>query len=235
MVADIYSRLNRTVLVTAVVLVSANASAASGQSFDCAKATSAVEKMICSDTELKALDTRMAQLYAQALKVVPAAEEPGLRSEQRDWITTRDACATASEPRRNCVSYAYTQRNSRLDGLRTSTAAAASEGPLTLTPGQAPATYKGTVVGRGDVTYTVPGRKGQTLGVDLQTTSTSLYFNVLPAGSEEAVYASDRGETGNKAAIVLPADGDYRVMVYLFRNEARRGTKAAFTISLSLK
>ena len=114
-------------------------------------------------------------------------------------------------------------------------AAATSAGPTTLTPGQAPAIHKGTVVGRGDVTYTVPGRKGQTLVVDLQTTSTSLYFNVLPAGSEEAVYASDRGETGNKAAIVLPADGDYRVMVYLFRNEARRGTKAAFTISLSLK
>ena len=58
---------------------------------------------------------------------------------------------------------------------------------------------------------------------------------MLPAASEEAVYASDRGETGNKAAVVFPADGDYRVMVYLFRNEARRGTKAAFTISLSLK
>jgi len=239
-----YSRLHRTVLVTAVALVSASVSAAFGQSFDCMKATSEVEKMICSDTELKGLDTRMAHLYAQALKAVPAAEQPGLRSEQRDWIETRDACATATEPRRNCVSYAYTQRNSRLEGLLTNAAAktaapgaagAASEGPLTLTPGQAPAIYKGTVVGRGDVTYTVPGRKGQTLVVDLQTTSTSLYFNVLPAASEEAVYASDRGETGNKAAIALPADGNYRVMVYLFRNEARRGTKAAFTISLSLK
>ena len=91
------------------------------------------------------------------------------------------------------------------------------------------------VVGRGEVTYTVPGRKGQTLVVDLQTANTSLYFNVLPAGSEEAVYASDRGATGNQASITLPADGDYRVMVYLFRNEARRGTKAEFTISLSLK
>ena len=115
------------------------------------------------------------------------------------------------------------------------TAAATSAGPTTLTPGQAPAIHQGTVVGRGDVTYTVPGRKGQTLVVDLQTTSTSLYFDVLPAGSEEAVYASDRGATGNKAAVVLPADGDYRILVYLFRNEARRGTKAAFTISLSLK
>lgn len=81
----------------------------------------------------------------------------------------------------------------------------------------------------------MPGRKGQTLVVDLQTANTSLYFDVLPAGSEEAVYASDRSATGNQASITLPADGDYRVMVYLFRNEARRGTKAEFTISLALK
>ncbi len=104
MVPDISSRRSRALLVNALIFVSVSVSAASGQSFDCAKATSAVEKMICSDTELKALDTRMAQLYAQALKAVPVAEQPGLRSEQRDWIKTRDACATAAEPRRNCVS-----------------------------------------------------------------------------------------------------------------------------------
>ena len=110
------------------------------------------------------------------------------------------------------------------------TAAATSAGPPTLTPGQAPAILKGTVVGRGDVYYTVPGRKGQTLGVNLQTTSTSLYSTCFRRRRRKRSTPSDRGETGNKAAVVLPADGDYRVMVYLFRNEARRGTKAAFTI-----
>ena len=249
MAHHITSRLVLTVVFSGFVGVH---SAASGQSFDCVKAASQVEKIICADAELKAADTRMAELYARALKATPAADQAGLRSEQRGWIKTRDQCSTATEPKRNCVSYAYEQRNGRLQGLISSsgtgttapaaatgaapqTSAASTAGRLTLAPGQPPTVQKGTVAGRGDVTYTVPGRKGQTLVVDLQTASTSLYFNVLPAGSEEGIYMSDRGETGNKAAIVLPADGDYRIMVYLFRNEARRGTKAAFTISLSLK
>lgn len=116
-----------------------------------------------------------------------------------------------------------------------SAAAGAADGRVALTVGQAPLVRKGTVVGQVDVTYVVGGRKGQTLVVDLKTASTSLYFNVLPAGSPEALYASDRGETGNTASVTLPADGDYQIVVYLFRNAARRGTKAPFTIALSLK
>lgn len=106
---------------------------------------------------------------------------------------------------------------------------------VVLAAGQPSVVRKGTVVGQEDVPYVVTGRKGQVLTVDLQTTSTSLYFNVLPIGDPEAIYASDRGETGNTASITLPSDGDYRVVVYLFRNAARRGAKASFTLALSLK
>ena len=95
---------------------------------------------------------------------------------------------------------------------------------VVLTAGQPPVVRKGTVVGQDAVTYVVTGSSGQVLTVDLQATSTSLYFNVLPMGDPEAIYASDRGETGNRAAITLPRDGDYRVVVYLFRNAARRGS-----------
>jgi hypothetical protein len=106
---------------------------------------------------------------------------------------------------------------------------------MTLAAGQAGVERKGVVVGRDDRSYVVRLAKGQTLHVELATPSTSLYFNVLPSGSEEALYASDRAETGNKAALVIPADGDYRVLVYLFRNAARRGAKAAFTLKLAVK
>ncbi len=114
-------------------------------------------------------------------------------------------------------------------------ASPAAAGRVALTAGEAPTIRKGTVIGDRDVTYVVSGRKGQTLVVDMKTASTSLYFNVLPAGNPEALYASDRGETGNTASLTLPADGDYQVVVYLFRNAARRGNKAPFTIALSLK
>jgi len=113
--------------------------------------------------------------------------------------------------------------------------APAADTRVALTAGQPPLVRKGTVVGQGDAKYVVSGRKGQTLVVDLKTTNTSLYFNVLPAGNPEAIYASDRGETGNSASVTLPADGDYQVVVYLFRNAARRGAKASFTVALSLK
>lgn len=109
---------------------------------------------------------------------------------------------------------------------------------LTLSPGPssaAPVVRKGTVVGSASHAFQFSGRKGQVVSVDLRSTSTSLYFNLRPAQSLEAVYASDRGETGNKADIVLPADGEYRIDVYLFRSAARRGAKAPYTISIALK
>ncbi len=40
-----------------------------------------------------------------------------LRSQQLRWLKTRNDCETVTEPRRNCVSYAYQQRISYLDAL----------------------------------------------------------------------------------------------------------------------
>ena len=54
------------------------------------------------------------------------------------------------------------------------------------------------------------------------------------AGSLEAIYASDRGDTGNTSEVTLPGDGDYQIDVYLFRSAARRGAKAPFTITVTL-
>jgi hypothetical protein len=106
---------------------------------------------------------------------------------------------------------------------------------MTLAAGQTAIERRGVVVGRDDRSYVVRLAKGQTLNVELATPSTSLYFNVLPSGSEDALYASDRADTGNKASVVVPADGEYRVLVYLFRHAARRGAKAPFTLRLSVK
>ena len=81
--------------------------------------------------------------------------------------------------------------------------------------GGKPAVRKGTVEGHASQSYVVAGRKGQKLAVDLRSTSSSLYFNLRLAGSPEALYASDRGETGNTSEVTLPVDGDYQIDVYL--------------------
>lgn len=58
-------------------------------SFDCTKAATAVEKLICASPRLAALDAELAETYAAARKRGGEA----LRGEQRTWLKeTRDAC-----------------------------------------------------------------------------------------------------------------------------------------------
>jgi len=75
-------------------------------SFDCRKATGAVEKLLCADPDLARLDRAMAGEYRKAL-VGPAAGKQ--RDLQRMWIRSRNDCAKSSDVRR-CVEAAYQHR-----------------------------------------------------------------------------------------------------------------------------
>lgn len=79
-------------------------------SFDCAKASSTSEKLICSDAELAGLDARLAEGYRRLLAM---SDDPtGLKQEQVGWLkTTRNACSTA-----DCMKSAY---QTRIDDLET--------------------------------------------------------------------------------------------------------------------
>lgn len=69
--------------------------AASGPSFDCAKASSRYEKMVCDTPELSALDRQLDGVFKQAL--ARSTEKDVLRAEQRGWIKGRDECWKASD------------------------------------------------------------------------------------------------------------------------------------------
>lgn len=88
-------------------------------SFDCAKASSSVEGMICGSRELSALDVQMAAAY----KAAPASRE--LRATQVEWRkSARDACQEES-----CVAGAYKTRLevlSAMSGAQATAAPAAS-------------------------------------------------------------------------------------------------------------
>lgn len=86
-------------------------------SFDCRQATHEIEKLVCSDAKLSALDQQMAELFSQAMRRAGPADKPELLAEQRGWIKNRNGCAQRSEPRKNCVAEHYSQRNSRLEDL----------------------------------------------------------------------------------------------------------------------
>ncbi|MEB4589780.1 lysozyme inhibitor LprI family protein, partial [Candidatus Thiothrix sp. Deng01] len=89
------------------------AMAASGQaaSFDCAKATTKVEKAICADDGLSSLDDEMAAAYKLALKKGNASK---IKSAQKDWLQERNSCASddsgAYANMQECIKEQYNYR-----------------------------------------------------------------------------------------------------------------------------
>jgi uncharacterized protein len=74
------------------------------RSFDCSKATTNIERMVCSDIELSELDSRLADAYQRNLTGSDSAEQ--LRMEQRLWLRdVRNRC-----PSIDCLRRAYQHR-----------------------------------------------------------------------------------------------------------------------------
>jgi len=99
-------------------------------------------------------------------------------------------------------------------------------------PGASSATLSGTIKGDESIDYVLDARSGQTMSVSLETSNASSYFNVLPPGSEAAIAIGST--TGNTWSGAMPADGDYRIRVYLMRNAARRNESATFTLTVGM-
>ncbi len=91
---------------------------------------------------------------------------------------------------------------------------------------------RGRIRGNESVDYLIAAEAGQRLSVDVSTTNDSLYFNILPQGSEEALFIGST--SGNVADIPVPAAGTYVVRVYLMSNAARRDEGADFALGIGL-
>ncbi|MCJ2046016.1 hypothetical protein MKK58_15990 [Methylobacterium sp. J-078] len=88
----------------AAALVAATfvATPAPAASFDCTKAASKMERLICSDSALGARDEIQSKLYVAALREDP----PGpIKASQRGWLAKAGACGTAA-----CLGDAYDER-----------------------------------------------------------------------------------------------------------------------------
>lgn len=103
----------------ALLAAPAAALAQDGPSFDCARAETGAEKLVCADPALAALDRRVAARFAAALDVArgldagAAEAEATLRAYQRGWIGGRDECWKAADERA-CVEDAYLRREAEL-------------------------------------------------------------------------------------------------------------------------
>jgi uncharacterized protein len=80
-----------------------------GPSFDCNKASGAVEELICEDEGLRGLDLRMAEVFATALEHWPDDEVAVVKANQRGWIKGRNDC-WKSDDIRACVESSYQTR-----------------------------------------------------------------------------------------------------------------------------
>ncbi|WP_420210180.1 lysozyme inhibitor LprI family protein [Burkholderia aenigmatica] len=63
-------------------------------SFDCAKAASKIEKLICSSPETATTDKQLASVYRAA--VATTSDPAALKQQQRDWLKERNACDDAA-------------------------------------------------------------------------------------------------------------------------------------------
>lgn len=71
--------------------------AAERPAFDCAKAEGEVEKLICSDASLAALDRQLDAVYAAATAKAHGKLATGLREDQRGWVKGRNDCWKATQ------------------------------------------------------------------------------------------------------------------------------------------
>jgi uncharacterized protein YecT (DUF1311 family) len=77
-------------------------------SFDCAKAASDVEKLICSNSSLAADDVQLASFYKKNI-AASGADAATIKQGQRAFIATRNKCSTVA-----CISEAYRARYEEL-------------------------------------------------------------------------------------------------------------------------
>lgn len=88
--------------------------AADGPSFDCQSAEpGSIEKLVCKDDDLAALDRKLAEVYASARQIAANEQPPTLKAEQRGWIKGRNDCWKSSD-RRECVENNYRLRIAEL-------------------------------------------------------------------------------------------------------------------------
>jgi len=94
------------------------------------------------------------------------------------------------------------------------------------------ATMKESVKGYDTVQYTLAAKVGQKMHVSIESKHAN--FNIYAPGKGMGDQALFVGEPTIPYDAVLPQDGTYTIAVYLMRNEARRGTKAPFTLHVSI-
>lgn len=106
----------KTLLLYVPLLGLSAAATAAAPSFNCGKAVTAIEVLVCGSDVLSKLDARLAEVYDAALDELPRRERAEQRKRQLQWLAERDACAGQDEAD-DCVSDSYEARIAQLQVL----------------------------------------------------------------------------------------------------------------------
>jgi uncharacterized protein YecT (DUF1311 family) len=104
-------------LLTAFALLAplAFCKAAKADGIDCSKATNYIEKLICTNAEVKAQDQTMEKLYAVARVNMYGKGPSGEIANQKRWLLSRQICLPESGTKRiTCILDEYKKRNIQL-------------------------------------------------------------------------------------------------------------------------
>ena len=77
-------------------------------SFDCAKAKTKIDKLVCGDPKLSEADEKLNALYNDVLAKSPVPEDT--KQQQLEWVKERRTCKST-----DCLQQAYTSRISDLE------------------------------------------------------------------------------------------------------------------------
>lgn len=163
------------------LLLTMNSIIGQGASFPCGKATTKVERLICSDPRLSAIDEEMADRYREAL--ANTNNPARVKREQRDWLNgDRNTCKSDK-----CLLIAYAIR---LDALGSESTTASNS------------SYQGTVgsdevalIQRGGV-YEVPVVVNDVLKINF----------ILDSGASDVSISPDVALTLLKTGTISQAD-----------------------------
>lgn len=106
--------MKRLALVFAI-LAAPPALAQGAPSFDCAKASNAVDRAICKDAALSKADREMAAAYAALLGRLTGVERDELVRDQVRWIVSRNgSCQADADTMMTCLKERYESRSKNL-------------------------------------------------------------------------------------------------------------------------
>lgn len=187
--------MKKSVFALAILALASGGHAAS---FDCTKASSLVENVICSDSEISDLDDSLSLSYRNALANSDKASE--IKVSQRNWLKKRNLCKNKA-----CLRQVYVQRLNDL---------------ITFTPSAFSRSYNGNLPKKvGDCTESfiikkstrfegsVPGESGGEVIVSLEN-GISLYILIVSGipssvNMDEYMYSTHDFVKGDKIKMCL--------------------------------